>query len=98
AHTHGLVDRRNVAVGVGTDYAVAEGGEAEAADLVEVARGTAGDDAGGAERAIAGAHDFAERGADGRIVEVLEDDDGGAGEFGEAGHLLVEAAIDVAFA
>ena len=98
ADAHRLVHRSNVAVSVGADHAVAEGGETQAADLVEIARRAAGDNTQSAEAAIAGAHDFAESGADSRVVQILENHDGGAGQFREMGHLFVEAAIDVALA
>ena len=98
ADADGLADRSDVAVGVGTDHAVAEGGETQSADLVEIARRAAGDDAPRAEAAIGGAHDFAESGADRRVVEILKNDDGGTGQFREVGHLFIEAAIDVALA
>ena len=39
ADAHGAVQIHDVAVAVGADHAVAEGGEAEAANLVQIARG-----------------------------------------------------------
>src|SRR5262245_65789803 len=90
ANTDGLMHRGDVAVAMRAYGAVTESGEAEAAHLVEIARRTAGDDAERAEALVAGAHHFAERGADRRVIDVLEDDDRGAGQLREAGNLGVE--------
>src|SRR5439155_10318852 len=71
-------------------------GEVQRLDLVEVAAGAAGDEADGAEGLVGGTHDLAEGGRGHRAVEVLEDDDGRAGQPGERGDLLGQAGVDVA--
>src|SRR5438552_5898578 len=70
------VQLHHLAVAVGADGAVGEAGEVQGFDLVEVAAGPAGDQAGGAEGLVGGTHDLAKGGGGDRVVEVLEDDDG----------------------
>src|SRR5262249_41940873 len=75
------VDGRDVAVPVRADGAAGEAGELEALDLVEVAAGTGRDEAGGPEGLVGRAHHLAEGRGRGRVVDVLEDDDGRAGQL-----------------
>jgi hypothetical protein len=91
--THRGVQRRDVAVAVGADGRAGEGREFQAADLLDVTRGAAGDQAHGAEGLIAGAHHFAERGRDGRVVQVLKHDEGRPWDLLEAPHLFIQGRI-----
>ena len=59
--------------------AVGETRKVERLDLIEIAGRSTGDQPDSAERLVSRAHDFAERGRGDRVVEVLEDDDGGPG-------------------
>jgi hypothetical protein len=54
------------------------------------------DEARRAEGLVRGAHHLAERGADGGIVEVLEDDHRRAREFAQGGRLVAEARVGLA--
>ena len=98
ADSDGAVEIHDMAPAVRTDHAVAERREVDAPDLVEIARGAAGDERDGAEGLVGRAHDLTEGGGDGGVVEVLEDDDGRAGQFREPGDMLIERAVDITVA
>lgn len=77
----GDIDGQGVAITVGADRSVGEGGEAEFLNFFEVSACSGCDDAFSAERFIGRTHDLAEGCRRDRNVEVLVNDDRRAGEF-----------------
>ena len=79
-----------------TDGRTGEDGIVDCPDLLQVATAARSDQPHRAEALVRRAHDLAEGGRDGRIVEILEDHHGWTRQAGKAVNLLLQAAVGVA--
>ena len=74
---------------MGADHAAAGAAESQPADLVQVARGAAGDQPGRSEALMRSTHHFAERGRDGRVIQVLKHSHRRRRNIGEPGDVAI---------
>ena len=79
ADGHRLADLDEVHIGMRDEELLGEELEAELTDLIQIANAAVCDEADGVQGMMNVAVDFAPEGADGRLVEVLDDDDAGRG-------------------
>ncbi|GBD35103.1 hypothetical protein HRbin36_00207 [bacterium HR36] len=77
-----------MAIGVGANRASGETREPQRFDLIEITARTASNEAHRSKSLVGGAHDFAKRRPNRRVVEILEHHYYGTGELREARHLF----------